>query len=274
MEDTSFMSATEKGKYSADAHIAEFYDQTETQTEDVGLIRRLIAGDGPLVVFEPFCGTGRIAIPLARIGHRLIALDESEVMLARLRAKLESEPQAVRKRFQTVLSPVFAADWPAEVDLVLFGGNCFYEVSSSDEQRALVWRAASSLCPGGHVYIDVDDHQSVELSPAWRKPPDQVRRAFPSGTCEDGTVLEGSTQTVWYDVHARIVNYVRRLTVTHPDGGTTHHEWRETCHPVVMGEILAWVREAGLTVEATFGDQRGGPYGPESRRAVVWARKD
>ena len=268
------MSDTEKGKYSADAHIAEIYDRIETQTDDVDLIRRLIGDAGPLTIFEPFCGTGRIAIPLAHDGHRLIALDESAAMLERMETKLDSEAADLRDRARIIRSGVFAADWPADVDLVLLGGNCFYEVSSSDEQRALVFRAASALHPGGHLYIDVDDHGAVDLSPAWRKPPDEVRPAFPSGTCGDGTVLEGSTQTVWYDVPARIVHYVRRLDVTHPDGTTSHHEWTETCHPVVMVEILAWVHEAGLVVAETFGDSEGKPYGPDSPRAVVWARRE
>ncbi len=267
------MSDCSTQKYSADSHIAEIYDQVETQLDDVDLIVRLIGPSTGLTIFEPFCGTGRMLIPLARQGHRLTGLDESAAMLARLGAKLQAEPETVRNRVQLIHSSVFAAQWPAQVDVVLLGGNCCYEVSSSDEQKALIHRAAACLRRGGHVFIDNDDHPSVELAPGWRKPPGQPRRAFPSGTCQDGTRLEGSTETAWYDIHGRFTHYIRRLKVTHTDGSISHREWQETCHPIVLAEVLAAVKQAGLVVEQTFGDKQGNPYGPGSPRALVWACK-
>lgn len=260
-------------KYSADSHIAEIYDLTETQTDDVRLIRRLLGTRTGLAIFEPFCGTGRIAIPLARDGHRLTALDESEGMLSRLRQKLEIEPESVRDRLRIMTSPAFATQWPEQQDIVILGGNCFYELSSSDEQRALIYRAASALCQGGYVYIDNDDHQSRKLSPSWRRPPGKPVQAFPTGTCQDGTGLEGSTDTAWYDIQGRFVHYVRRLKVINPNGEVFHTQWQETCRPVVMDEVLAWVREAGFTVTDTFGDRQGRSFGPESPRCIVWAQR-
>jgi hypothetical protein len=268
------MSGTSKQRYSADAHIAEIYDQVETQTDDVALIRRLIGPRRNLSIFEPFCGKGRILIPLAKDGHLLIGLDEAEAMLERLRQELEGEPQVVRDRVQLICSPVFAVNWPEQQDVVILGGNCFYEMNSSDEQRALVHRAAGAVRGGGHVFIDNDDHRSPELSPEWRKPPGEVRRAFPSGTCQDGTRLEGSTETTWYDTRCRLVHYVRRLKVTHPNGEIVHHQWEETCHPIVMEEVTMWAQEAGFVVEQTFGDKKGSPYEDTSPRALIWARRD
>jgi SAM-dependent methyltransferase len=196
------MPETTKQKYSADAHIAEVYDGRETQTDDIALLRRLIGRDPGLSIFEPFCGTGRILVPLAEDGHHLIGLDESAEMLQRLRDTLKRLPDPER-RVRLVQMPVLAARWPEDLDVVLLGGNCFYEVSSSDEQKALISRAASALRSGGHVFLDNDDHQSVTLQAEWQKPPGSPRRAFPSGTCGDGTVLEGSTETAWYDVQGR-----------------------------------------------------------------------
>ena len=267
------MSDTDRQKYSADAHIAEVYEQLEAHIEDVVLLRQLIGDRRGLTIFEPFCGTGRILIPLAEDGHQLIGLDESPGMLARLAEKLGTRSADVRGRVRLIAAPAFAAEWPAGVDVVLLGGNCFYEVSSSDAQRALIHRAAAALRSGGHVYLDNDDHQSVTLQPAWQKPPGRPGRAFPSGTCADGTVLEGSTETAWFDVHARLVHYIRRLRVARPDGAVTDHEWRETCHPTIMADCLGWLGEAGFVVERTFGNRQGDAYGPGSPRCLVWARK-
>jgi SAM-dependent methyltransferase len=58
-----------------DVVLAELYDRHETYTNDVELIRRLIGGRGPLNILECFCGTGRIALPLAQDGHRVTGID-------------------------------------------------------------------------------------------------------------------------------------------------------------------------------------------------------
>ena len=266
------MPESDKRKYDADPHIAEVYDGHETTVEDVALVRRLIGNRRKLTIFEPFCGTGRILIPLALDGHDMIGLDESQHMLARLKDKASRQPE-LADGIRLIHAPVFAVDWPSETDVVLLGGNCFYDVSSSDEQRALIWRAADSLRSGGWVFLDNDDHQSPTLQPSWQNPPGQPRKAFPSGTCRDGTVFEGSTETVWFDVRGRFVHYIRRLTVTHPPAATVSYQWRETCHPTIMADGLTWLEEAGFESEQTFGGKDGRPYGPEAPRCLVWARK-
>src|SRR3972149_2266514 len=88
--------------YDVEPHIAEIYDQSETYADDVALIRRLIGplphpahckdqqwrGRKHLRILEPFCGTGRILIPLAEDGHTLVGLDQAGGMLARAASKL------------------------------------------------------------------------------------------------------------------------------------------------------------------------------------------
>ena len=51
--------------YDLGAHVAQLYDQIIREAEDIGLIRRLIGSRKRLRILEPFCGTGRIPIPLA-----------------------------------------------------------------------------------------------------------------------------------------------------------------------------------------------------------------
>lgn len=70
-----------------EAHVAEVYDQVETYSDDVELIRRLLGNHRQLRILEPLCGTGRVLIPLALDGHELVGLDQAEGMLPRARAK-------------------------------------------------------------------------------------------------------------------------------------------------------------------------------------------
>jgi ubiquinone/menaquinone biosynthesis C-methylase UbiE len=73
--------------YDVTPHVAEIYDQSETYTDDVVLIQNLIQGSGHLRILEPFCGTGRILIPLALAGHTLVGLDNAAGMLLRAKEK-------------------------------------------------------------------------------------------------------------------------------------------------------------------------------------------
>jgi SAM-dependent methyltransferase len=82
------MSINQVNFYDTSPYIAEIYDQCETYQDDVALIRRLIQGRGNLCILEPFCGTGRILIPLASDGHTLMGMDQSKEMLARAREKV------------------------------------------------------------------------------------------------------------------------------------------------------------------------------------------
>jgi len=80
--------------YDCGLRVAELYDQSETSVDDVALILRLVRGHGPLRILEPFCGTGRILIPMALAGHEIVGLDQSRGMLARAEEKVALLPPA------------------------------------------------------------------------------------------------------------------------------------------------------------------------------------
>ena len=75
-----------------DPLLAELYDREETGAGDLALLRRMLAGRPGARVCEPFCGTGRLLLPLARDGHRLTGIELAPAMAARLRAKEARAP--------------------------------------------------------------------------------------------------------------------------------------------------------------------------------------
>lgn len=58
----------------------------------------LSLGSGGCRVLDVGCGQGTQSLRLARQGHRVVGLDSSADLLARLRASLEAEPAPVRPR--------------------------------------------------------------------------------------------------------------------------------------------------------------------------------
>jgi SAM-dependent methyltransferase len=264
------VSYNQTNTYDVDPHIAEIYDQIETYRDDVELIRRLIRERRTLRILEPFCGTGRILIPLALEGHTLVGLDQSIGMLERAREKVSQLPQAIQQNIALTRTDVTDAQWPNEFDLVILGSNCFYELATPEEQERCIALAAESLKPGGYVYVD-NNHMEGELDEDWQEL--GVVKQTLSGTCLDGTEVEGTLETIWCDVPGRLARFRRRVVVTRPDGRIVKREYIQQKHPVSIAEVQAWLERHGFTVERLYGDRAGNPYTRRSKRAIFWAKK-
>jgi SAM-dependent methyltransferase len=265
------MSYNMTNMYDVEAHVAEIYDQSETYTDDIDLVRRLTRGRVGLRILEPFCGTGRILIPLALDGHELVGLEQARGMLDRARTKVARLPQDVQRRITLIRADVTGEPWPQDFDLVLLGGNCFYELATPQEQEGCIVSAAASLNPGGYVYVD-NNHMEGELDKSWRQA-GVVNGAFPTGICADGTRVESSNETIWYDASRRLVKFRRCTTVTFADSGAITSEYVQQKHPVSAGEVQEWLEMHGFVVESMYGDRDGNPFTPASNRAIFWANK-
>ena len=264
------MEPTDLKAYDVDDYVTEIYDQTETQTEDVALLRQLLAGRERLRILEPFCGNGRILIPLAQDGHELVGLDKSVPMLDSARRKIQALPQAVQESITLVQTDVTSNEWPNGFDLVVLGGNCFYELATGQEQEGCIRSARRSLKPNGYLYLD-NNHMEGDLDPTWCEPGISENR-FPTGTCADGTTVKGTTETMWFDVQKRLVRFRRTVEITTPDGEAKRKEWVQQKRPPSTVEMQTWLRKHGFVIEELWGDRRQASYTDGSGRAIFWAR--
>ncbi len=256
--------------YDVEPHIAEIYDQSETYTDDVELVRNLIDGQDSLRILEPFCGTGRILIPPALDGHTLVGIDQAKGMLARAQAKVGELAANVQERITLLVANVISDEWPHGFDLVILGGNCFYELATPQEQEQCIASAAKVLNAGGHIFVD-NNHMEGDLDQSWQQP--GVKRGFPTGTCDDGAYVESTTETIWYDAPARLVQFRRSTSVMLPDGQVIEKEYVQQKHPVSTSEVQSWLNAHGFVVEHLYGDRSGTPYSETAERAIFWARK-
>ena len=133
--------------------IARVYDPwSASVTEDVEFyVEEAQASGGPVV--ELACGTGRISVPVARAGIRVIGVDASAGMLevARDFAKAEGVEALLDLRLGDMREP------PVEerVPLVLIPfRSLLHMTSEADRLRALA-AANELLLPGGRLVFDV-----------------------------------------------------------------------------------------------------------------------
>jgi SAM-dependent methyltransferase len=108
-------------------------------------------------VLELGCGTGRLTLPLARAGHRVIGVDLSPAMLTRARAKLAGEPEEVRGRVTLLEGDVRDAGFtpPSVPDLVIAPFRVLQHLTSIADQLRMLALARRSVRAGGRLVLDV-----------------------------------------------------------------------------------------------------------------------
>jgi SAM-dependent methyltransferase len=254
--------------YDQDEHIAEIYDTTETQTDDIALVRRLIGERGGLRIREPFCGTGRILIPLASDGHTVVGTDLSPNMIARATEKVGALPPDVRGRIVLKTENALGNPWGTGFDLVILGANCLHELSSAADQAECIRRAAEALSDGGFLFVDNDArHGDVSERDIGQ------RTTFPTGRCQDGFFLEGFGEIVRIDRKRNLWHKRRGLRVIDPAGQVHYEEWETCTRPVSEDEVRGWLLANSFSIVELFGNRTGAPFTDRSRRAIFWAQK-
>jgi hypothetical protein len=128
-----------------------------------------LAGDGAALEFA--IGTGRIALPLAEKGVRVVGIDNSEAMLARLRDKPGAE------RIEASPGDMASTRVDGDFSLVYLVFNTIFNLVTQDGQVACFENAAAHLRSGGRFVIEarVPELQRLPLGQTvlpWRADPD------------------------------------------------------------------------------------------------------
>src|SRR5919197_3715678 len=91
-------------------------------------------------------GTGRVALPLAERGVRVVGMDNSEPMLARLREKTTE--------IEAVVGDMATTHVDGEFSLVYLVFNTIFNLTTQDGQVACFENAAAHLPSGGRFVIE------------------------------------------------------------------------------------------------------------------------
>ncbi len=253
-------------------HIPEIYDREETTIEDVELILELLEKHHCKNVLEPFCGTGRILLPIAARGVKITGMDGAKVMLNRLQNKLKEESEAVKNNVSVIHSELMGYTWPSGFDAVILGGNFFFEFGSLEEQQKILTKAYQSVKPGGYIFISSDTIEG-ELPDYWCSVGEE-NPAFPSGICEDGVELKGYSKPVYVNKTNKIWKAHRRLEIFKNDKLTEEYHWEIQKYPIGYSEILEMIHQLNLEILDSWGDIKlRKPFQTGDNKAAFWLRK-
>jgi SAM-dependent methyltransferase len=131
---------------------ASVYDESVAEMFEPGAVTPVVellaelARDG--AALELGIGTGRIALPLAERGVLVHGIDDSEAMVARLRAKPGGED------IDVAIGDFSATRVPGEFSLVYLVFNTIFNLVTQDAQVACFENAATHLRSGGRFVIE------------------------------------------------------------------------------------------------------------------------
>ena len=185
------------------------------------------AVDGPIL--DIGCGTGRVALHLARRGHSTIGLDADPELVAELSARAEGLP------LQAVVGDARRFELEGPVSLALAPMQLAQLLADSAERVECLRCVASHLRPGGQVALSIVER----LPEAAEGPP-----PLPDVREVDGWVYS-SLPLDAVDVGAEIVIQRLRQTVS-PEGELSEEENEIRIRTLAASELEREGVEAGL----------------------------
>jgi ubiquinone/menaquinone biosynthesis C-methylase UbiE len=219
-------------------------------------------------VLELCCGTGRVAIPLARSGAQVVAVDISEAMLNRFREKIATEPRQVRERIELIVQDVRTLELgDSRFPLAVLSFNSLLLLTARREQQSALARAAGHLEPGGRLAIDVVNPLALPLDGDASPKPFFTRRhadrdRLYTRFAAMGPMDADQRQRLygWYDELDEQGRVLRTLYSMH---------WR----PIFRSELELMLEACGLVVESVEGGHRGEAFVTRSPRMFVVAQR-
>lgn len=209
-----------------------------------------LAGEGR--VLELGMGTGRIALPLARLGFDVHGVEASQAMAARLRAKPGGDD------VRLTLGDFAEVPVGGVFSLILVVGGTLFELASREDLQRCLTAVADHLGPAGVFVLDAHVPEALAVAAA-------------SGVPE--VVSETDEHLIL--CHRRIdpstATYRSHYLVHEAD--RTHH-LRVRFHYASPGELDLMAERAGLRLRTRQGDWAGGPFTRDSTYHVsVYERR-
>ena len=226
---------------------------------------RALADDCGGPVLDLGAAVGRVAIPLARDGHEVWALDGSPGMLAELGRRLQVEPADAAARVRCVQADLRDFSLGRTFPLAIMPINTLQALLTRADQLACLRRIRAHLQPDGEFVFDVavPDLDAIEA---------QLGAVAPGEIWRDtdsGITLVHSSRFDRVDRAAGNVAFTAQIDEIAADGGVTTHVRPHVVHLFPPSEMWELMSDAGMEVRAVLGDFAGGPLEPGVERQIV-----
>jgi SAM-dependent methyltransferase len=143
--------------------IARYYEaDVAYYTDDIPFYREMAerAGDP---ILDAMCGAGRVLLPLASLGYRLVGVDSSQPMIDIARERVRSA--GLTTQVELMHGDIRSIELPAaHFPLAFVAVNSFMHMERIKDQLAALAAIRRALVPDGVLLIDVFNPDPVALS--------------------------------------------------------------------------------------------------------------
>jgi SAM-dependent methyltransferase len=212
-------------------------------------------------VLELACGSGRLTLPLARDGHAVVGLDQSEAMLTAARDKARAAGVGV----ELIAGDMRDFALGRAFSLVMVAQNSLLHLLTTDDLVRCLRRVREHLAPGGRFAFDVFVPSPRLLAREAGKRYEIGRYLHPT---RGELLLE---ETVEWNMAAQVNRatwYVSTAAARDVFVVPLH------LRAIFPQELPLLLAAAGLTLESRFGDFAGGPFIADSRHQVCICRAE
>ena len=222
-----------------------------TEREVAGVLQLLQLPPGAKIL-DLCCGHGRHAVALAERGYPVTGQDLSGCFLDMARASAAERGADVR----WVESDMREIPFEGEFDAVLNLFTAFGYLESEAEDQKVLQAVHRALKPGGGFLMDMI-HRDNLLRRLQNRSWQQL---------DNGSVM--LMERSWDQLTSR---QSERRTTIHPDGRTS--EYALSLRLYTLTEFAKMFAEAGLPLQAYYGDFAGSPLTLDSHRMVLIGQK-
>ena len=205
-------------------------------------------------VLDVGCGTGSMLRHARESGHagRLVGLEPDRAALDRARRCTDIE---------WVAGVAAEAHWDREFDLATMVSHAFQCLVGDDELRASLTAIRAALRDGGRFAFETR-HPQARAWDAWN-----------SSNASDVVDAAGRTLRVSHNVESVLGDVVTFIETTSDPDDTLLRVDRTSLRFLDVPALGAFLAEAGLAIEAQYGDWQRGPITNASREIITIARR-
>lgn len=202
-------------------------------------------------ILDLYCGYGRHAIELAKLGYRITGVDATASFLDIARQQAVEENIAVAFRQCDMRELDYDQDFDAVINM--FAAFGYF---SDEENTAVLQRVARALRPGGLFLIDLLNREWMvrnNLNRYWRHPNGEYVLSY-KVELQQGVVM------------------MKRVLLNQVTGAKTKYEFVLRAYSQAEMELL--LTRSGLKVRETYGGFDGRTYGADAPRMIMLAEKE
>ncbi len=252
---------------------SKIYDQVHErrQSTDVQFwVSEAMSASQP--VLEIACGSGRIALPIARQGISIHGIDNSPEMIKLLEQKLPSEQEDTRDLLTYEIADMrtFGEKFTSKYGLAFVAFSALQYMHSREDQQRVFSAVHKALKPDGIFTVDVFNPNPAFVS-EWGKP---LRMAEVENSPENGERIIWQCVPQGFDEKTKILTMPNKFKIYHnktEDPETIIIPAQYYCFS--QHELKTLFIQSGFEVIETFGNYNKSPYVPESPRVVMKGRK-